>query len=115
MTESTSTGINILCIKKKGFFGYPYQENSGGYDEDGVRWWTWYLEPNTDDYTQRMMAFMYSGICFQDILIDEDIADDVADSTVQYLLSRLRGVEAISDQIKEAYEYQYGNNVTTIH
>lgn len=93
MTESkSSTTKNILCIKKKGFFGYPFVERAEGPDEDGIRWFTWYLEPNTNEYDQRMTVHMFAGDEIADIIIDEDIADDVADSALLYLSSRLRSV-----------------------
>ena len=91
MTTSTSTGTKaILCIKVKGFLGGNHVYRAEGPDEDGIKWITWYLEKNTDDYSQLETAYYFAGDQLHDILIDDDVADEVSDRALEYLATRMR-------------------------
>jgi hypothetical protein len=94
MTTSTlTTTKNILHIRMKGLQSQPDFERAEGPDEDGVVWITWYLEKNTCDERQKELIWKVAGLSLQDILIDDDIADEVSDHALLRLASRLRGTQ----------------------
>jgi hypothetical protein len=94
MTTLISTETkNVIQIKLKGFFGEPTVDVSEGYDEDGIRHWTWWIEKNTCEATQ--MDVVYKWFCarhYADIIIDSDVVDEVSDKALLYIVSRLRSV-----------------------
>jgi hypothetical protein len=94
MTTSISTETkNVIQIKLKGFFGGLDVDRSAGYDEDGIRHWTWWIEKNMCEDAQMAVVYRcFSAHNFADIIIDTDVVDEVSDSAILFLVSRLRRV-----------------------